>query len=255
MTGIESFAEKQLENEELSNAVKELPKIKECSNDFETSGRLIIEPPDVSYIEHASRSALIEQCSFQATERTSTEDLNKAEVAETKSKSLTEEQKEYLRENTSLSGTAIENICGVDTEDRYHLKCRNEELAGKRHEATGIKYVEKTITVDSVELVGVFPEFKAAFECKIPDEIQKNGDREIFRYCTEQLRDYLEAHLEEKALFNEQQLEQITNGEPYIKGYTWHHNEVPGKMQLVETKVHAMSGHTGGNSIWCGGIR
>lgn len=45
------------------------------------------------------------------------------------------------------------------------------------------------------------------------------------------------------------------NGEPYIKGYTWHHSEIPGKMQLVETKVHVQSGHTGGNLIWCGGIR
>lgn len=31
--------------------------------------------------------------------------------------------------------------------------------------------------------------------------------------------------------------------------------EIPGKMQLVETKVHVQSGHTGGNLIWCGGIR
>ena len=51
------------------------------------------------------------------------------------------------------------------------------------------------------------------------------------------------------------QVEQIMRGEPYIKGYTWHHSEIPGKMQLVETKTHVMSGHTGGNSIWCGGIR
>ena len=193
--------------------------------------------------------------SASAPERASAEDLSKSDVAEIKSEGLTEEQKEHLRENTRLPETTIENICSVDTEGRYHLKCRNEELAGKRHEATGIKYVEKTITVDGVELVGVFPEFPAAFECKIPDEIWENGDREIFRYCTEQLRDYLEAHPEEKALFNEQQLEQIANGEPYIKGYTWHHTEAPGKMQLVETKVHAMSGHTGGISIWCGGIR
>ena len=77
----------------------------------------------------------------------------------------------------------------------------------------------------------------------------ESGDKENFKYSTEQLRDYLETHPELKSKFTEQQLEQIMNGEPYIKGYTWHHSEIPGKMQLVETKVHVQSGHTGGNLI------
>ena len=47
---------------------------------------------------------------------------------------LTEQEKEYLRENTRLSETAIENI-RVDAEGNYRLKCRNEELAGKHHES------------------------------------------------------------------------------------------------------------------------
>ena len=55
--------------------------------------------------------------------------------------------------------------------------------------------------------------------------------------------------------FTPQQLEQIMDGEPYIKGMTWHHSEIPGRMELVETRIHAPSSHTGGNSIWCGGIR
>ena len=167
---------------------------------------------------------------------------------------LTEEEKQYLRENTRLSETAIENI-RVDAEGNYHLKCRNEELAGMNHEVTGVKYVEKTIIVDGVKITVVVPEFAAAFECEIPAEMWEDGDREIFKNCTEQLKAYLEAHPEMKSQFNEQQLEQIMNGDPYIKGYTWHHSEVPGQMQLVETKTHVMSGHTGGNSIWCGGIR
>lgn len=155
---------------------------------------------------------------------------------------------------TRLSETAIESI-RVDPEGNYHLKCRNEELAGRNHEVTGVKYVEKNITVDGVEISVVVPEFPAAFECEIPPEMWENGDREIFRECTEQLRAYLEENPEKGLRFNEQQLEQIMNGEPYIRGYTWHHSEISGKMQLVETKIHAMSGHTGGNSIWCGGIR
>jgi hypothetical protein len=39
-----------------------------------------------------------------------------------------------------------------------------------------------------------------------------------------------------------------------IPGLTWHHHQVPGKMQLVPTNVHKVN-HLGGNSLWGGGIR
>jgi hypothetical protein len=29
-------------------------------------------------------------------------------------------------------------------------------------------------------------------------------------------------------------------------GYTWHHHQTTGRMQLVESKVHMKTGHTGG---------
>lgn len=34
------------------------------------------------------------------------------------------------------------------------------------------------------------------------------------------------------------------------KGYTWHHHQDFGRMQLVESKVHSQTGHTGGFSLW-----
>ena len=34
------------------------------------------------------------------------------------------------------------------------------------------------------------------------------------------------------------------------KGYTWHHHQTMGRMQLVETGVHSQTGHTGGFSLW-----
>ena len=54
-------------------------------------------------------------------------------------------------------------------------------------------------------------------------------------------------------IFTPRQLEQIRNGEPRISGKTWHHNEVPGKMQLVDSDEHDICRHTGGRSIWGGG--
>jgi A nuclease of the HNH/ENDO VII superfamily with conserved WHH len=34
------------------------------------------------------------------------------------------------------------------------------------------------------------------------------------------------------------------------KGYTWHHHEDTGRMQLVDTKIHKTTAHTGGYAIW-----
>ncbi|WP_246333761.1 HNH endonuclease [Thermoactinomyces mirandus] len=36
-------------------------------------------------------------------------------------------------------------------------------------------------------------------------------------------------------------------------GYTWHHHQDEGKMQLVKTRVHGNIRHTGGRQIWAGG--
>ena len=37
-------------------------------------------------------------------------------------------------------------------------------------------------------------------------------------------------------------------------GCTWHHHQVPGKMQLVVSKTHKVN-HLGGNKLWGDGIR
>ncbi|WP_445662062.1 HNH endonuclease [Bacillus sp. FSL R9-9481] len=34
------------------------------------------------------------------------------------------------------------------------------------------------------------------------------------------------------------------------KGYTWHHHQEPGTMQLVDTNIHQKTGHTGGRALW-----
>ena len=36
-------------------------------------------------------------------------------------------------------------------------------------------------------------------------------------------------------------------------GYTWHHHQDVGRMQLVPYEIHKQTGHTGGASIWGGG--
>ncbi|MEM7174094.1 MAG: HNH endonuclease [Bacteroidota bacterium] len=33
-------------------------------------------------------------------------------------------------------------------------------------------------------------------------------------------------------------------------GYTWHHHQEYGVMELVETEIHQKTGHTGGWALW-----
>lgn len=110
MTEMESLIGKQLEKGVLSDIGKELSEIKDLSDDIKHGEKLIVEPPDISYIECTSRSALMEQCSQKATEKTSEDDATKSEVSETKSESLSEEEKAKIKEETGWSDEIIDNI-------------------------------------------------------------------------------------------------------------------------------------------------
>ncbi|MCU4995594.1 HNH endonuclease [Bacillus cereus] len=80
-----------------------------------------------------------------------------------------------------------------------------------------------------------------------PDEAQ-------FKECTRKLKETIDSGKISKELFSPDQLAQINAGKARIKGLTWHHHQVPGKMQLVISKVHKVN-HLGGNKLWGDGIR
>ena len=79
---------------------------KEFSNDIENGNEKQAEQPDIPYIEKTSRSVLLEQCSSKATETN-----NEAEAI---SKSLTEEEKAKIKEETGWSDVIIENIKNME---------------------------------------------------------------------------------------------------------------------------------------------
>lgn len=111
MTNIDSFLQKQFEKINLPNTVDELPDIKELPSDIEIGEKSVIEPLDISFIEHTLRSALLAQCSFEENKKTSEEGMNKSDASETRSlESLTEEEKAQIKEETGWSDEIIENI-------------------------------------------------------------------------------------------------------------------------------------------------
>lgn len=131
--------------------------------------------------------------------------------------------------------------------------CRNEDLEGKKHPATEVPFVGKTvIDGDGKEVSVVVPEFDSIYDVQLPEGLEKATDKEQFAECNKQLKDAIAKDPALKEKFTPEQLEQIENGDT-PDGYTWHHDAEKGKMQLVDSETHAKTGHTGGKVIWGGG--
>lgn len=140
-----------------------------------------------------------------------------------------------------------------DVKTPRHLTTINEGLEGKKYPGTDVPYRKHVFRLNGEKVEGVFPAFESKFETCFPPALWNTSDIEQFKYCTERLRQRIERDPEFAKGFTPRQIEQIRAGAPRISGLTWHHNEIPGKMQLVNSEIHDTCRHTGGRSIWGGG--
>lgn len=134
-----------------------------------------------------------------------------------------------------------------------HITTINEGLAGQKHPGTEVEYRKRIFVLNGEKVEGVFPYFDSKYDTMLPKELRTASDAEQFKFCTKQLARQIENNPDLAKQFTARQLEQIRNGEPRISGLTWHHNEIPGKMQLVNANEHNICRHTGGRSLWGGG--
>lgn len=145
------------------------------------------------------------------------------------------------------------DVNGTETKSPRKIQTRNESLEGKTHPETGVPFECKTVKdADGNEVTGIFPEFDSTFDAQLPEDLYQGTDKEQFSESNRQLKEKVENDPKFAKKFTPEQLEQIKNGDT-PDGYTWHHNEETGKMQLVDSDVHAKTGHTGGKTIWGGG--
>lgn len=162
---------------------------------------------------------------------------------------LNEEERGKLKEG-GMSDNNLDN-CSVDEDGKVHLKTINEVKEGKTGE-DGVSYERKTIIINGVEVEGVFPKFDSKFDAQLPENLLKATDPKQEEACNKQLKDAVKSDFKLAGQFTNEELEQIKNGDT-PDGYTWHHNEETGKMELVKTDDHQNNRHTGGKSIWSGG--
>ena len=110
MTGIEKFMQKPIEKPDFPLTTDELFEQKELPKDIEAGEKTVVEPLDISFIERTSRTALMEQCSINASQTGDVDKTSTSETAETKSEGLTEEEKAKIKEETGWSDEIIDNI-------------------------------------------------------------------------------------------------------------------------------------------------
>lgn len=122
---------------------------------------------------------------------------------------------------------------------------KGAKLAGQRHPTTGIPFDERGFPIfDDV----------ARFDTRLPSSASGVADSDLhMETATRQLREAIQRGQVSEARFSAEQLKVIMREKPpahRVPGYTWHHHQERGRMQLVPTDIHDETGHTGGMKMW-----
>ncbi len=172
-----------------------------------------------------------------------------SEYGEDGTRELTENEKQELKDKLGWSDEKLKK-CTIDENGVIHYKTDRSDMEGQTTE-NGVPYERRRIEINGVVIEGVFPKFESAFDTELaPDNLKTKA---YAKECNEALKEAIENDPELRSKFTDEQLQDIEEGRT-PRGYVWHHNEEPGKMQLVKREDHdrAIGGaaHTGGNSLW-----
>lgn len=150
--------------------------------------------------------------------------------------------------------SVIDLVSAPDAAEASAIQAINADLAGGVHPVTGVPFETVTIEFQGIIIQDVFPVFDSSFTAQLPEGSYLENDAAHFRLANGQLADAIVANPGLAtdlglSITDLQQLQMYQTPE----GYTWHHHEQPGELQLVDTQVHEATAHTGGRLIWGGG--
>ena len=118
------------------------------------------------------------------------------------------------------------------------LKLGLPEKANKIHPVTKVKFDAKG-----------FPKFKSYYTVKLKEKYYRDTRERHFHMANQILFDDLFSNRNLKAKFSKIQLQEISEDKT-PSGYTWHHHQDAGVLQLVDEEIHAKTYHIGGYTIW-----
>lgn len=96
-----------------------------------------------------------------------------------------------------------------------------------------------------------FPIFKSYYTVKLNRKDFKESRERHFYIANRTLYKDKSPNSRIKAKLRRKQIKQLSQG-CTPDGYTWHHHQDTGVLQLVDEKIHAKTWHYGGYSIWGG---
>ena len=120
------------------------------------------------------------------------------------------------------------------------LKLGLAGMAGKTHKKTKVKFDSKG-----------FPKFKSIYRVKLRRKYWRETRERHFYMANKILYRNVKYSYEIKKQFSRKQYQDILNGNT-PSGYTWHHHQDAGVLELVDESIHAKTSHIGGYSIWGG---
>ena len=118
---------------------------------------------------------------------------------------------------------------------------KNVKLAGKEHPKTGVPFDDKGYAV--------FDNF-SVYDTRLNiSDFRESSYIEQMRMATRDLANAIDKGYVNKNKFTPSQLNAIYKGESKIPGFTWHHHQDTGRMQLVDYDLHKETGHIGWESM------
>ncbi|MEH7235360.1 HNH endonuclease [Bacillus sp. JJ1562] len=155
---------------------------------------------------------------------------------------------------STLAVGVVDVIDGVDVADAEEVSTRNDALAGDVHPETNIPFIEKTVEVPDGTIVGTFPVFESVYDVQLQEDMYLQSDSVHFTYANYELYEAIESNqaLSQELGLNSTDIQQLAQGNT-PEGFTWHHAEEAGLLQLVDEETHHNTGHTGGRELWGGG--
>lgn len=153
-------------------------------------------------------------------------------------------------ESTSNEAAITQSLGQVQS-----IETTNEDLAGQVHMVTAVPFESKVIDLpNGTTIEGVFPLFESNYSAFLAQSDYLASDQTQFAMANEQLSLAIQENpfLATEIGLTNNDLIDLTHGET-PEGFTWHHSENPGELQLVSTEDHSKTAHDGGRSLWGGG--
>lgn len=153
----------------------------------------------------------------------------------------------------TLAVGVLDLVEGAEDVQAETIETRNGEM--DIHSETGVPFIEKEVELPDGKIVeGNFPVFESNVQVQLDESVYMESDATHFRLANEAFYEQIQQNpaIGESIGLSTADVYALSFGET-PEGFTWHHNEELGVLQLVDQEVHEQTGHTGGRQLWGGG--